>query len=537
MPDMSNFRRFFRFRLTSLLIFTTLCCFAMVWRGHVRSKFSVQQTALARLIEDGASVQQSVKQPKWLATFIGRDLYLEVAEIRLDDQRRVDLSPMAALTSCQQLHISSCPCTDDDLLHVRHLTDMRRLSLINTKVTNKGLEILNGLTSLEAIDLAESNIDDEGIAHLITKKNLTYVRLDRHVTKKGLGYLAELPKLQHLSLYTARVSPDSLAILNNPQLHTIEFSSLPFARVDLPALLKLPHLRHVKFWHLTDEDIRAIAKQWPELESIGSVGESQLITNDCIASLFQLKNLTSIDLENTRLSTQAIASIKRAFPSANINITKRTPGIPISLDRELNHMLVRGDYMSDTDYEKAVALAAGTESLYFQHMDCDKAALGNFAGYKDLTSAWSSDCAVRGPAFDEFHELPNLRFLKFTRAAFDEDAIRSVSELSHLNQLEFVDCRLPENAIELLSHSGSLRDLAIGAQSTRRFSSLSEQQLEDLALMTQLKSLSLANSDFGDDDCDVLLSLHNLEKLDLRGTLVGFEGTNKLKSMTNLRVY
>ena len=68
--------------------------------------------------------------------------------------------------------LSSTKVTDDELVHLKGLTNLQYLNLTGTKVTDAGLEHLKGLTSLKRLDLDGTKVTTKGVNKL--QKALPY---------------------------------------------------------------------------------------------------------------------------------------------------------------------------------------------------------------------------------------------------------------------------------------------------------------------------------------------------------------------------
>ena len=77
------------------------------------------------------------------------------AQIEQDDQGRV-----------VELNLSSTEITDEGLMHLKGLTNLRGLDLWRTQITDAGLLHLKGLTKLQNLDLRDTKVTDAGVAEL-----------------------------------------------------------------------------------------------------------------------------------------------------------------------------------------------------------------------------------------------------------------------------------------------------------------------------------------------------------------------------------
>jgi len=106
-----------------------------------------------------------------------------------------------------QLYGEPSHITDADLVHLRSLTCLKHLNLIQTQVSDVGLVHLEGLIQLDYLDLSRTRVTDNGLACLRGLSQLkTLGLLDTEVTDAGLVHLEGLTQLRNLNLMNARVT-------------------------------------------------------------------------------------------------------------------------------------------------------------------------------------------------------------------------------------------------------------------------------------------------------------------------------------------
>ena len=99
------------------------------------------------------------------------------------------------------LDLSYTKITDKELKHLSGLTDLRHLDLSYTKITDKELKHLSGLTNLRTLNLGEIEITDKGLQYLSKLRNLEDLKLRAEITDEGLKKLeAALPNCVILSM-------------------------------------------------------------------------------------------------------------------------------------------------------------------------------------------------------------------------------------------------------------------------------------------------------------------------------------------------
>lgn len=102
--------------------------------------------------------------------------------------------------------------TGDGLEILEGLNSLQRLNLNDTRqLTDAGLEHLEGLTSLQVLALANQQITDAGLEHLAGLTSLEWLHLnDTQVTDAGLEHLKGLTSLRDLHLYRTRVTDEGV---------------------------------------------------------------------------------------------------------------------------------------------------------------------------------------------------------------------------------------------------------------------------------------------------------------------------------------
>lgn len=109
----------------------------------------------------------------------------------VDDRLDIDVSPVAGKFGDKHLA---------DLIPVRD--HIARLNLANSKVTDKGMEQIGGMTNLEWLHLGGTRITDSGLSKLSGLSNLNYINLyQSQVSNQGLQHLATMSDLRNLYLW------------------------------------------------------------------------------------------------------------------------------------------------------------------------------------------------------------------------------------------------------------------------------------------------------------------------------------------------
>lgn len=153
------------------------------------------------------------------------------------------------MTHLEQLHLSGCPISDDQLAYLSKLS-LKRLNLVLTSITDEGLHHLRALP-LVAIILCQTQITGSGLQYL-DRKTLKYVSLSRcpNLTTDGLMHLQGL-RLNHLSLmrtpitcleFLKKTNVNTLNLYGCIQLQTAAFALEPPPQVKVLMARGLPQL-------------------------------------------------------------------------------------------------------------------------------------------------------------------------------------------------------------------------------------------------------------------------------------------------------
>lgn len=132
----------------------------------------------------------------------------------------------------------------DEALELLEPFDLQNVFAEGTRVTGAGLKSLREMKSLNELDLADTQVGDEGLVHLRGLR-LRWLRLaGTEVTDDGLDYLKELPGLEWLSLSGTKVTDAGLLKLAAfPRLRTLHIKGERVTTQGIAALREaMPHL-------------------------------------------------------------------------------------------------------------------------------------------------------------------------------------------------------------------------------------------------------------------------------------------------------
>ena len=221
------------------------------------------------------------------------------------------LAHIGVLSSLKALNVAQTGITDAGLVHLANLSELERLSLQNNSITNKGLIELRGLKNLKHLTLRNTKITDEGLFHLNKLKLLKSLTLsDTDIKGHGLLQLRDLSSLEWLWL-------GSTSIKDSILMH-------------IGTMKKLKGL-YLNETQITDTGI-GFLKNLDQLEQL--VLAETKITDKGLEHLAGLSNLKSLNLKKTSVSKNALKTLMQALPNCNIMHSEmQSLKIPVLIDQ------------------------------------------------------------------------------------------------------------------------------------------------------------------------------------------------------------
>lgn len=171
---------------------------------------------------------------------------LPIKQLRLGSAITDDASgPLSQIPSLSQLDLSQTKMSDQGLGFLSKLPKLHTLFL-NAAITDRGLKLVAGVTSLRRLDLTGAKITDAGVQRLAALKDLEELALGQSgVTDAGLNFLSSLPKLRYLEVSNTALTREGLKnVARLPALQVFSFSwKGKLTLGDLKPLGQLPALK------------------------------------------------------------------------------------------------------------------------------------------------------------------------------------------------------------------------------------------------------------------------------------------------------
>ena len=137
---------------------------------------------------------------------------LELARTKVANKK---LDSIAKITQLERLSLAQTNITDAGMARLQSLKNLRVLNLRGTAIGDAGIEALKSFTHLEDLNLAETQVTDSGIQILRRFKELKYLDLrGTQLSDDGLMLLSDSPALRRVSISQTKVTPDGFREFN-----------------------------------------------------------------------------------------------------------------------------------------------------------------------------------------------------------------------------------------------------------------------------------------------------------------------------------
>lgn len=322
---------------------------------------------------------------------------------------------------------------DDNLVHLRSLPDVTELGLYDVPFTDTGVQHLSGLTKLQHLRLGNSQISDEGLKAIGGLKNLETLDLGecKSVTGAGLMHLEELTNLRELSIIGVETRAGDLAFANG--------------------LLNLEQFDFPTFGDVLNESDLQVLGRLTKLTML-SLNGSEIVDNRTISHLSNLKSLTYLVLNDTRISDRAMQTVKE-LPRLRVLKVSRTKVDDLGMRNLAGMESLEELHLSGSRVgSRGISLLADCPNLtelFLQGPDTTDRPLAGLKDSKQLKNLY-----LNGDYdFREKRSIP-------TRITLN--GIRLVSELEQLELLHLTDNpQITDAAVPYLSKMKNLRTLKL----------------------------------------------------------------------------
>lgn len=179
----------------------------------------------------------------------------------MEDDVALRLNELSAL---QAITLQDAGVTDAGVAGLADLRDLREISLMGCPVTDACLDVLAGLPKLEKLRLRGTQITGESFDAIAATSIVDLELAETPFTSAGMSAVARMAKLQRLNLWLTGVDDDGLASLNGKTNLTLLNLDNCAAITDasMPVLLSLANLEllHLGGTSISPESIPQLTK-------------------------------------------------------------------------------------------------------------------------------------------------------------------------------------------------------------------------------------------------------------------------------------
>lgn len=343
-----------------------------------------------------------------------------LTSLSLQTCRHISLVPLSRLRQLERLDVGWCSgLGDSDAAVLARFTRLRELNLARTQVTDQGLAHLHRLSSIHTLSLAGTRVGDNALAALLCQlSHLQALNLERctlagdaalaslgqhasqlkelclgytAVSDGGLRHLSNLTQLQVLRLGTCLVGDQGLAVLSRlTQLRKLDISDTSASNDVMPAVAGMLQLEclNLSFTAVNDSGLKWL-RGLAQLRCLNL--DSRLFSDVGMLSLAQLTSLQCLDLFGARISDVGCASISKLT--------------------DLRQLEVCGGGLTDGGVAHLAALSRLEHLSVAQNYRVGNRCLPHLIKLNELTTLNLSQCRVTSNSVVALGCLPKLQTL------------------------------------------------------------------------------------------------------------------------------
>lgn len=233
------------------------------------------------------------------------------------------LEPLGKLTQLEELSFEmNVNLGDDALKELEPLKNLRKLSVFNSRFTEKGVMSFVALPKLEVLDLGQTSINDKGLETLggctkLKELNLSYAP----ISDAGVQHLSRLTMLERLGLAcTANVGDKSLEALKSlTNIKSLELHHCKVTDVGMKVLKNFPNLESINLWgaKVSDSGLAHMSG----LKNMQSFAcNSNGITDEGLKTIATFSELRILELEECKITSNGLNALKTLKKLTRLNL-------------------------------------------------------------------------------------------------------------------------------------------------------------------------------------------------------------------------
>ena len=185
---------------------------------------------------------------------------------------------------------------------IKGWTNLKRLNVRGTRISDPTLAIVGKLTQLESLDIANTGVTEAGLDALVPLTHLKHLAIGRsRFSDDALGVLRLLTTLESLDLSGPR------GVARNQRA---ESGAIPPAVVQ--AIAELKELRVLKLGHnqIAAEELQNLAGSLAKLEKLG-LEACVRIDDEALKVIAGWKSLKYVDVQETKVTQAGVEALQK----------------------------------------------------------------------------------------------------------------------------------------------------------------------------------------------------------------------------------
>lgn len=345
-----------RFRLRTLLFFTTLLAVVLGFVGNVLIHVRRQSAIVAQITKVGGQASfhnyyagvsgDEIARSEWYREHFGEHAFRHIKQVHLLSLQPHDevLALLPQLSQLQVLQVSGKNYTAHNL---RSIAKCRRLQTLHMHLSESESASIAELSQLPKLrQLMLNDFGNAQVREAATLSQLEELTIgSRHTTPTSLAELKKLPNLKKLEIIGCIDSEHETcaALVGCRQLEILSLRNIPLKAHDFQQLAKLPKLRQLYFPELpnlnaeaatalrqvsqlrrlnlfqcTDESLAALAGM-PELETLSLHGSD--ITDASIPTLQRFPKLRELYISQTKLTAAGVMELAQSSQLEQLSVS------------------------------------------------------------------------------------------------------------------------------------------------------------------------------------------------------------------------
>lgn len=207
----------------------------------------------------------------------------------------------------EKLSLAHTGVTDEGMVHVKHISDLKDLDLTGTQITDEGLSLMGAPQSLGFLNLSQTQITDRGIAILADKCSLLGLTLAGcHISDQCVKDLARIKSLCMLDVSNTPLTDQGIREYStrtrDPFILHLKLANTPISNGSIPSINKLrPICLSLAWTNISDDGVC-------QLRYSNDCTVMNLNLSGCRVSDRSLDHLCACETFNTSLSELSVAN-------------------------------------------------------------------------------------------------------------------------------------------------------------------------------------------------------------------------------------